>query len=167
MALGLAEATKIPFRFGLVRSHYAGRSFITPEQIARELGVRMKLNADRAWVKGKRVAVVDDSLVRGTTSKKVVALLRDAGATEVHMYIASPPVRHPCFWGIDTPSYEELAAANLSIPELATMVNADSLTYITLEDLRGALGDPSGNEFCVSCFNGEPPVPDQIVPGRR
>jgi amidophosphoribosyltransferase len=164
MAAAYADALGLPFRFALIRNHYTGRTFITPRQTARELGVRMKLGAVRDAVAGKRIVVVDDSLVRGTTARKVVALLRDAGATEVHLRIGSPPVIHPCHWGIDTPSRRELAAADGGIENLRLSIGADSLGYLPLESLREALDDADGSAYCVTCFSGESP----LVPlGRR
>jgi amidophosphoribosyltransferase len=158
-AIGAAYAHElgIPFRFALIRNHYTGRTFITPKQTARELGVRMKLNADRHVVEGKTVTVVDDSLVRGTTARKIVELLRSAGAKEVHLRIGSPPVIHPCFWGIDTPSRQELIAADLSPAELAKLLGADSLEYLPITALNAALGDETGDSHCTTCFSGSAP----------
>lgn len=165
VALAYAEALGIPFRFALIRNHYTGRTFITPKQTARELGVRMKLNAVRSVVQGKSVAVVDDSLVRGTTAAKVAALLKDAGASAVHLRIGSPPVIHPCFWGIDTPRRSELAAASASPEELGKALGLDSLAYLTVDDLRSALGDKAGAAYCTTCFTARPPTdaPDVTV----
>ncbi len=163
MAAAYAESLGIPFKFGLIRNHYTGRTFITPQQKARELGVRMKLNADRHVVEGKTVTVVDDSLVRGTTARKIVELLRSAGAKEVHLRIGSPPVIHPCFWGIDTPNRNELIAADLPPEALANMLGADSLAYLSILELDAALGDPNGTAHCTTCFSGilpqEAPIP--------
>jgi len=150
-ALGYAAASGLPLAFGLVRNHYTGRTFITPLQKARDLGVKMKLNAVRSVVGGKRIVVVDDSLVRGTTMKKVVKLLRDAGASEVHVRIASPPVVGPCFWGIDIPTREELAAAMNPAEEIRAMIGADSLGYLTVDDLREAVGE-AADDYCYACF---------------
>lgn len=172
IAIAYAEKLGIPFRHALIRNHYTGRTFITPRQTARELGVRMKLNAVRDLVNGKRVAVVDDSLVRGTTARKVADLLREAGAKEVHLRIGSPPVIHPCFWGIDTPSRKELAAASASPADLAAAIGVDSLAYVSLDGLRNALGDPAGGTYCTTCFTGRRPedapdvAPDDLVRGR-
>ncbi len=164
IALAYAEEAGLPFRFGLIRNHYTGRTFITPGQPARELGVRMKLNPVRSVVHDKTVTVVDDSLVRGTTGKKVVALLRHAGAKEVHLRIGSPAVISPCYWGIDTPEREQLAAAEKSVEEIRTFMEADSLDYLTLEELREALQDKAGAEYCTSCFTGLKPIEDQRIP---
>ena len=158
VALRYAQETGIPFGFGLIRNHYTGRTFITPKQKAREFGVRVKLNAVRSIVDGNSVAVVDDSLVRGTTGRKVVELLRDAGAKEVHLLIASPPVVHPCYWGIDTPRRQELIAAEKSIELIGKEINADSLHYLSVAGLRKALEDPSGNRYCTTCFTGSLPI---------
>ena len=153
-ALDFARALGVPFEFAIIRNHYTGRNFITPTQRARNLGIRMKLSVVESIVRGRKVAVVDDSLVRSTTMKKVVALLRRAGATEVHVRIAAPPVIHPCRWGIDTPQKSELIAANRSIGAIGDFVKADSLGYITVGDLRDALGDQLGKRYCATCFTG-------------
>ena len=155
-AIGYAEESKIPFGFGLVRSHYVGRTFIEPSQSIRNFGVKLKLSAVAEEIRGKRVIVVDDSLVRGTTSRKIVKLLRDAGATEVHLRISSPPTRWPCFYGIDTPDREQLIASNHSVEEIGRYVTADSLGYLSLAGLRAAAGAKEG--FCDACFSGEYPV---------
>lgn len=160
IALAYAQALGIPFSFALVRNHYTGRTFITPKQPARELSVRMKLNACRDAVDGKTITVVDDSLVRGTTARKIVALLRDAGAKEVHLRIGSPPVIHPCFWGIDTPSRQELIASDMAPDALGKLLGADSLAYLPLEALKEAIGDPEGGTHCTTCFTGS--MPDDI-----
>lgn len=164
VALTYAQATGMPFKFSLIRNHYTGRTFITPQQKAREFGVRVKLNAVRSTVRGKRVTVVDDSLVRGTTMRKVVQLLRDAGACAVHVLIASPPVIHPCFWGIDTPRRTELIASENPIETIRTQIHADSLHYLPLAALQRALGDPDGTAYCTTCFTGVMPVKEHIVP---
>jgi amidophosphoribosyltransferase len=158
MAQAYAETLGIPFRNALIRNHYTGRTFITPKQFARELGVRMKLNANRHVVRGKTLTVVDDSLVRGTTARKIVELLRAAGAKEVHLRIASPPVIHPCYWGIDTPSRQELIASQMDPAALASVLGADSLAYLTIEDLNAALEDPQGRRHCTTCFTGVAPA---------
>lgn len=160
IAIAYAEALGIPFRFALIRNHYTGRTFITPKQTARELGVRMKLNADRHVVEGRTITVVDDSLVRGTTAKKIVELLRSAGAKEVHLRIGSPPVIHPCHWGIDTPSRQELIAADLPPAELAKLLGADSLEYLPITALHEALDDKAGVSHCTTCFSGT--LPEEI-----
>jgi len=156
-AVGYAEASKIPFGFGLVRSHYVGRTFIEPQQSIRHFGVKLKLSAVAEEIRGKRVVVVDDSLVRGTTSRKIVKMLRGAGAKEVHLRISSPPTRWPCFYGIDTPNRQELIASNHAVEEIAKYVTADSLGYLSLAGLRAAAG--VGGGFCDACFSGDYPVP--------
>lgn len=167
MAVACAEALGIPFRCALIRSHTVGRTFLAPDQLAREFGLRMKLSVVADEVRGKRVVVVDDSLVRSNTIRKVVKLLRGAGAKEIHVAIASPPVIHPCFWGIDTPTKEELVAANMTVTQIQKAIEADSLTYLTVADLREALHDKPGNRYCTTCFTGEAPVPGHIVPVAR
>jgi len=159
-AIGYAEESSISFQLGLIRSHYVGRTFIEPQQSIRHFGVRLKLNPVRDVLDGKRVIVVDDSIVRGTTSRKIVKMLRDAGAREVHLRISSPPTRWPCFYGIDTPNRRELIAASHSIDEIARYITADSLAYLSLDGLRDAVGYPrdTGAGFCEACFSGEYPV---------
>lgn len=164
MALAYAQESGIPYAHGLIRNHYSGRTFITPGQPARELGVRMKLNPVRSVIDGKRVTVVDDSLVRGTTGRKVVGLLRGAGAREVHLRIGSPPVISSCHWGIDTPQRQDLIAAQSSLEEMRQFMGADSLLYLTTEELREALEDPNGDLYCTSCFTGEKPLPGDLIP---
>jgi amidophosphoribosyltransferase len=158
MALAYAQALGVPFSFGLIRSHYMGRTFITPKQEARELGVRLKLNAVRALIAGKRVVVVDDSLVRGTTARRISQMLRDAGATEVHMRLASPPVTHPCRWGIDTPKRQQLLAARVDSADMARHLGVDSLGYLSRAGLLAAMNDPNGEQHCTSCFTGIHPT---------
>jgi amidophosphoribosyltransferase len=150
-AIGYSEKSGIPFGFGLVRSHYVGRTFIEPQQSIRHFGVKLKLSAVSDEIRGKRVVVVDDSLVRGTTSRKIVKMLRGAGAREVHLRISSPPTRWPCFYGIDTPSRQELIASNHSVDEISRFVTADSLGYLTLDGLKRGVG---GGQFCDACFSG-------------
>ena len=153
-AVGYAEQSGIPFVMGLVRSHYVGRTFIEPQQSIRHFGVKLKLNALRGVLTGKRVVVIDDSIVRGTTSRKIVKMIRDAGATQVHLRISSPPTAWPCYYGIDTPTRQELIAATHSVDEIAKYVTADSLGYLSREGLYAAVGgDRSG--FCDACFSGE------------
>lgn len=164
VASAYAQALGLPFSFALIRNHYTGRTFISPKQIARELGVRMKLGAVEDEVHGRSIVVVDDSLVRGTTAMKVAALLRDAGAREVHLRIGSPPVIHPCFWGIDTPRRAELAAAQATPDELAERLGVDSLAYLTIDDLRAALGDEAQTSYCTTCFTGRQPTEAPDVP---
>ena len=168
-ALGYSEESGIPYDFGLIRSHYVGRTFIEPSQSIRHFGVKLKLNPVRHVVKGKRVVVVDDSIVRGTTSRKIVKMLRDAGAREIHLRISAPPTRWPCYYGIDTPVRSELIAASHSIDEITKYVTADSLGYLSSEGMmRAAKAEP--RSFCDACFSGEylvqlaPPVqPPQPV----
>lgn len=156
-ALGFSDASGLPFRHGLIRSHYVGRTFIEPEQSIRHFGVKLKLSAVRAVLEGKRVVVVDDSLVRGTTSRKIVKMLRDAGAREIHVRISSPPSRFPCFYGIDTPTREELIASSQSVEAIQDFITADSLAYISEDGLHRAVGDEpgSGRRFCNACFTGK------------
>jgi amidophosphoribosyltransferase len=156
-ALGYAEASGIPFEFGMIRNHYVGRTFIEPKQSIRSFGVKVKLNPVRELLAGKRVVLVDDSIVRGTTSKKIVQMVRAAGAKEVHLRISSPPTTHSCFYGIDTPTREQLIASHNSIEQIRAFVEADSLGYLTLEDLRSAVKDETGH-FCYACFDGAYPV---------
>lgn len=172
-AIGYAEQSGVPFQIGLIRSHYVGRTFIEPQQSIRHFGVRLKLNPVRSVLMGKRVVVVDDSIVRGTTSRKIVKMLRDAGAREVHMRICSPPTRWPCFYGIDTPNRRELIAASHSIEEISRYITADTLAYLSLEGLRSAVGSAreGGAGYCEACFSGDYPVPfvpaDRLNPASR
>ncbi len=153
-AIGFAEELGVPFDLGLVRSHYVGRTFIEPQQSIRHFGVKIKLSAVRESLKGKRVVVVDDSLVRGTTSRKIVSMIRAAGATEVHLRISAPPTLFPCYYGIDTPTRQELIASSHSIPEIVRFVTADSLGYLSLEGIYAAVGRQR-NEYCDACFSGD------------
>ncbi|HEY1086590.1 MAG TPA: amidophosphoribosyltransferase [Archangium sp.] len=157
-ALGYAKQSGIPFGIGLIRSHYVGRTFIEPQQSIRHFGVKLKLAPVRSTLEGKRVVVVDDSIVRGTTSRKIVKMLQSAGAKEVHLRISSPPTAWPCFYGIDTPSRQELIAASHSTDEIARYVTADSLGYLSLPGLLRAAGDESGKSFCTACFSGKYPT---------
>ncbi len=155
-ALGYAEQSELPFRVGLLRSHYVGRTFIEPQQSIRHFGVKLKLSAVRAVLEGKRVAVIDDSLVRGTTSRKIVGMLRDAGAKEVHVRISCPPTRFPCFYGIDTPSREELIAANHDVDSIRKFLSADSLAYLSEPGLHRSVKDTALEQsFCNACFTGK------------
>ncbi|MBZ4415176.1 amidophosphoribosyltransferase [Myxococcus sp. RHSTA-1-4] len=154
-AIGFSQQSGIPYDVGLIRSHYVGRTFIEPQQSIRHFGVKLKLSAVRQVLKGKRVVVVDDSIVRGTTSRKIVKMIKAAGAVEVHLRISSPPTKWPCYYGIDTPSRQELIAATHTTEEIAKYVTADSLGYITLEGLGRAVGDPERGSFCTACFSGE------------
>jgi len=163
-ALGYAAASGLPFRHGLLRSHYVGRTFIEPSQQIRNFGVKLKLAAVRSILEGRRVIVVDDSVVRGTTSRKIVKMIRDAGAKEVHLRISAPPTRWPCYYGIDTPNRDELIAANHTIDAVRDFITADSLAYLSLESLHAAVGDePAKQRFCNACFSGKYSVP--VEPG--
>ena len=152
-ALGLAEEAGMDFEAGVVRNRYVGRTFIQPTQRVREAGVKIKLNPQPGIFDGKEAVIVDDSLVRGTTAGRIISMIRESGAERVHMRIASPPVRYPCYYGIDTPSSEELIAAQMDIPELCEKIGADSLRYISCEELCEAIGLPRG-ELCTACFDG-------------
>lgn len=154
-ALGYAEALKIPAEMGLLKNKYIGRTFIQPSQEMREKGVKMKLAPVVSIVKGKSVVLVDDSIVRGTTSKRIIKMLRDAGATEVHMRIAAPPITHPCFYGVDTSTYEELIAAHHSLDEVQALIDADSLAFLSE---KGLLEATKRTKLCMSCFNGKYPT---------
>jgi amidophosphoribosyltransferase len=156
-AEGFARASGIPYGQGLVKNRYIGRSFIAPDQQERADAVRRKLNPLRDAITGKRLVVVDDSIVRGTTQRSVIKMLREAGAAEVHLRISSPPWRWPCFYGIDTPSHEELLATDHSVDEMAAVLGADSLAYISIQNLREAIGADGG--FCDACFTGDYPTP--------
>lgn len=155
-AMGFAEASGLPFEMGLIKNRYIGRTFIQPSGAARELGVRIKLNPIRPVLAGKRVVVIDDSIVRGTTSRKMIQLLRDAGAAEVHLYVASPPFKHPCHYGMHIQSPHELIAATRSVEEIRRYVGADTLYYLSREGLAKAVGLPA-DELCMGCMTGEYP----------
>jgi amidophosphoribosyltransferase len=155
-ALGYAEEAGIPFEMGLIRNHYVGRTFIEPQQAIRHFGAKVKLNPVKHFLRGKRVVVVDDSIVRGTTGQKIVTLLKNAGAKEVHVRISSPPSISPCFYGIDTPSKRELIAANQSIGEIRDFLGADSLAYLSLKGLLQTVA-PDSHRFCTACFTGDYP----------
>jgi amidophosphoribosyltransferase len=157
-ALGYAEEAKLPFEMGLIRNHYVGRTFIEPLESIRHFGVKVKLNAQHEVLRGKRVVVVDDSIVRGTTSRKIVSMIRAAGATEVHLRISSPPTTGPCFYGVDTPTRRELIASSHSVEEIQRFVTADSLAYLSEAGMYAALQDRS-NRFCDACFTNRYPVP--------
>ena len=160
-ALGYAEESGIPFEFGLIRNHYVGRTFIEPRQHIRSFGVKVKLNPVRELLKGKRVILVDDSIVRGTTSRKIMQMVRNAGAAEIHLRISSPPTMHSCFYGIDTPTREQLIASHNSTAEICRFIEADTLAYLTLKDLQTSMKDADGQGFCYACFTGEYPVTPQ------
>ncbi|HSD86854.1 MAG TPA: amidophosphoribosyltransferase [Kofleriaceae bacterium] len=155
-AIGYSKESGIPFEMGLIRSHYVGRTFIEPQDSIRHFGVRLKLSPVRSIVDGKRVVVVDDSLVRGTTSRKIVKMLRSAGAKEVHLRISAPPTTHPCYYGIDTPTRSELVAASHSVDEINTYVTSDTLAYLSHEGMLAAVD--SGKGYCSACFTGKYPV---------
>ena len=156
-AIGYAEESGLPLEFGLIRNHYVGRTFIEPQESIRHFGVKIKLNAQREVLEGKRVVVVDDSIVRGTTSRKIVRMLRDAGAKKVHMRISSPPTTGPCYYGIDTPTRSELIASASSVEEIRKFIDADSLAYLSHEGMYGFL-DGRTQGFCDACFSGNYPV---------
>ncbi len=156
-ALGYAEESGLPMEFGLIRNHYVGRTFIEPQQSIRNFGVKIKLNAQRAVLENKRVIVVDDSIVRGTTSRKIIRMLRDAGAKEVHMRISSPPTTGPCYYGIDTPSRKELIAFANPVEEIRKFIGADSIAYLSREGMYTFLNGQSGG-FCDACFSGNYPL---------
>jgi amidophosphoribosyltransferase len=156
-AIGFAAESGIPFQMGLIRNHYIGRTFIEPEQAIRDFGVKLKLNPVRRMLEGKRVVLVDDSIVRGTTSRKIVRLVREAGATEVHVRISCPPTISPCYYGVDTPRREELIGANNSVEQIRQFLGADSLGYLSLKSLRAAVKDAQG-KFCTSCYTGSYPT---------
>ncbi len=157
-AIGYAEESGIPFGEGLIKNRYVGRTFIQPDQMLRQLGVKLKLNPLRQVIKGKRLIVVDDSIVRGNTSRQIVKILKEAGAAEVHMRISSPPVIFPCFYGIDTDSQVQLLAAGKDLEEIREFIGADSLKYLSFEGLLTAAGCPR-SEFCLACFDGVYPIP--------
>jgi amidophosphoribosyltransferase len=167
-ALGYASESGLPFRFGLIRNHYVGRTFIEPEQRVRDFGVKLKLNPVRSLLAGQRVVLIDDSIVRGTTSRKIVRLVRDAGAREVHMRISCPPTISPCYYGVDTPVKSQLIAANKSLEEIRAYVGADSLAYLSMAGMREACGEGEKIAYCTSCYTGIYPtefIPvDQIQP---
>jgi amidophosphoribosyltransferase len=156
-AEGYARAAGIPYGQGLIKNRYIGRTFISPSQVQRDRGVRRKLNPLKENIAGKRVVVVDDSIVRGTTSRAIVRMLKDAGAAEVHFRVMSPPYRWPCFYGMDTGTRAELLAANMTIGEIQTYLGVESLAYLTIEGLEKAVGAP-GAGFCNACLTGEYPV---------
>jgi amidophosphoribosyltransferase len=176
-AIGYANEAGVPFEMGLIRSHYVGRTFIEPQESIRHFGVRLKLSVVRSIVAGRRVVVVDDSLVRGTTSRKIVKMLRNAGAREVHLRISAPPTTHPCFYGINTPTRSELVAASHTIEEIGRYVTCDSLAYLSHEGMMAAIGPGAtetsgvaGAGYCSACFTGRYAVPlgtPDLVPLRR
>jgi amidophosphoribosyltransferase len=162
-AIGYAHQSGIPFELGIIRNHYVGRTFIEPADHIRHLGVRLKHNANRAHIEGKRVILVDDSIVRGTTSMKIVEMVRNAGAKEVHMRIAAPPTTDPCFYGIDTPERDKLLASRYDVAGMAKFIGVDSLAFISIDGLYRAMGLPGGRNptapaFCDACFTGDYPI---------
>ena len=161
-AIGYAAAAGLPFDLGIIRNHYVGRTFIEPSESVRHLGVKLKHNANSALLSGKRVILVDDSIVRGTTSKKIVTMVREAGAAEVHMRIASPPTTNPCFYGVDTPEKSQLMAANYTVAQMAKIIGVDSLAFLSMDGLYRAVGEARRNEnlpqYCDACFSGEYPI---------
>ena len=161
-AIGYAQQSGIPFELGIIRSHYVGRTFIQPSDGARHADVKRKHNANRAIIEGKRIVLIDDSIVRGTTSKKIVEMMRDAGAAEVHMRIASPPTGHSCFYGVDTPERSKLLAAQMDVPGMAEFIQADSLAFVSIDGLYRAVGESGRNAACPThcdaCFSGEYPT---------
>ena len=172
-AIGYAQETGVPFELGIIRNHYVGRTFIEPTDHIRHLGVRLKHNANTEYLKGKRVVLVDDSIVRGTTSIKIVDMVRNAGAKEVHMRISSPPTTHSCFYGIDTPEKEELLAGRYNVNEMADLLNVDTLAFISIDGLYRAVGFQDRNndmpQFCDACFSGDYPIalPDRDNSGQQ
>jgi amidophosphoribosyltransferase len=175
-AIGYAQESGIPFELGIIRSHYVGRTFIQPGDQIRNLGVKLKHNANRAMIQGKKIVLIDDSIVRGTTSLKIVQMLRDAGAEEVHMRIASPPTRHSCYYGVDTPERSKLLAAQMDVARMADYIKVDSLAFLSIDGLYRALGEHGRNDdapqHCDACFTGDYPtrltdqeeieIPDQL-----
>ena len=162
-AMGYANQSGIDFELGIIRNHYVGRTFIEPTEQVRHLGVKLKHNANTHFLKGKRIILVDDSIVRGTTSKKIVQMVKDAGASEVHMRIASPPTNNSCFYGVDTPEKEKLLASKFSVDEMAKLIGADSLAFISLDGLYKAAGEAKGRnndnpQYCDACFTGDYPI---------
>jgi amidophosphoribosyltransferase len=162
-AMGYSIESGIPFELGIIRNHYVGRTFIEPTDQIRHLGVKLKHSANRPILEGKRVILVDDSIVRGTTSRKIVEMVRQAGATEVHMRISSPPTTHSCYYGIDTPERDKLLAAKHDLEEMARIIGVDSLAFISLDGLYRALGkpgrDPANPTYCDACFTGDYGIP--------
>jgi len=157
-AIGYSAESGIPFRLGLIRNHYIGRTFIEPRQSVRDFGVKLKLNPVHSLLDGKRVVLVDDSIVRGTTSRKIVRMIRHAGAKEVHMRISCPPTISPCFYGVDTPTRSELIASNHNVEEIRRFVEADSVGYLSIGSLRKAVADDQKHEYCYACYTGDYPT---------
>ena len=164
-ALGYSLESGIRFEFGLIRNHYVGRTFISPKQSVRDSGVLIKYNPVRGVLRGKRVVVVDDSIVRGSTMRKLVRLLRDAGAKEVHLRISSPPITHPCFYGIDMPTKKELIRSRFDVDGIRDFLGVDSLAYLSMEGMLACAKSPDG--FCTACFSGDYPVPVRAQGGKH
>jgi amidophosphoribosyltransferase len=156
-AIGYSEESRIPFEMGLIRNHYIGRTFIEPSQTIRDFGVKIKLNAVRQVLEGKKLIVIDDSIVRGTTMRKIVKMLRNAGAAEVHLRITAPPTTHPCFYGMDFPTRKELIGATHTLDEITKYLRVDSLAYLSIPGMMKAVDMPE-EEFCKACFDGKYPV---------
>jgi amidophosphoribosyltransferase len=156
-AIGYSSYSKIPYAEGFIKNRYVGRTFIQPSQEIREIGVKLKLNPLKDIIKGKRIVVVDDSIVRGTTSKKIVKMLYNAGAKEIHMRISSPPLLFPCYYGVDMVTQKEFIATSKTLEDIKNFLNVDSLGYLSIEGLVKAIGK-SRSKFCLACFNGEYPV---------
>ena len=171
-AIGYAEQSEIPFETGIIRNHYVGRTFIEPQQSIRAFSVKLKHNANKELIQGKRIVLIDDSIVRGTTSLKIVQMMREAGAAEVHMRIASPPTRHSCFYGVDTPERAKLLAAKLDVGGMTEFIHADSLAFVTIDGLYKALGENGRPAVrpghCDACFTGDYPTTltdqDELAP---
>ncbi len=170
-AIGFSKESGIPFSLGLIRNHYVGRTFIEPKQSIRNFGVKLKLNPVRHIVEGRRVVLVDDSIVRGTTSRKIVGIVRDAGASEVHVRISCPPTIASCYYGVDTPDASDLIANQMSVEEIRNYIGADSLAYLSMKGLQGSVGDSGKSRYCYSCYTGQYPTKlvqiDQFVRDHR
>lgn len=162
IALGYANRSGIPFALGLVRNHYVGRTFIAPDQITRDEGVRFKFNPLPGFIAGKRLVIVDDSIVRGTTIKKLIRMLRENGALEVHLRIGSPPIRYSCYYGVDTPNREKLIASKMEVEDIRSFIGADTLKYLTIEELRKTVASP--DDYCYACFRGDYPAGEKKHP---
>ena len=170
-ALGYAQASGIPFELGIIRNHYVGRTFIQPTDAGRTSGVMMKHNANQEIINGRDIVLVDDSIVRGTTSRKIVMMMRAAGARKVHMRIASPPTTNPCFYGVDTPDSDKLMAAQMSVAKMCKEIGADSLAFVSINGLYRAMGETSRHletpQFCDACFTGDYPIKEAFSPALK
>jgi amidophosphoribosyltransferase len=170
-AIGYSQQSGIPFELGIIRSHYVGRTFIQPSDGARHAGVKRKHNANRSIVAGKRIVLIDDSIVRGTTSMKIVEIMRDAGAAEVHFRVASPPTGHGCYYGVDTPERSKLLAGRMDLEAMCAFIKADSLAFVSIDGLYRAVGHAGRNraapQYCDACFTGEYPTPLTDLAGRQ